>query len=52
MSLNDFEMGKILGKGAFANVLIVTRKEDRKTYAMKRINISKLDEKEKESELN
>ena len=52
MSLNDFEIGKILGKGAFATVAIVTRKEDRKTYAMKRINISKLDDKEKESALN
>ena len=52
MSLNDFEIGKILGKGAFATVAIVTRKEDRKTYAMKRINISKLDAKEKESALN
>ena len=52
MSLNDFEIGKILGKGAFATVAIVTRKEDKKAYAMKRINISKLDEKEKESALN
>ena len=52
MSLNDFEIGKILGKGAFATVAIVTRKEDRKTYAMKRINISKLDDKEKESAWN
>ena len=42
MSLNDFEIGKVLGKGAFASVVIVTRKEDKKTYAMKRINISKL----------
>ena len=52
MSLNDFEIGKILGKGAFATVAIVTRKEDRKIYAMKRINISKLDDKEKEGALN
>ena len=52
MSLNDFEKGKILGKGAFGTVAIVTRKEDRKTYAMKSINISKLDNKERESALN
>lgn len=52
MSLNDFEIGKILGKGAFATVAIVTRKEERKTYEMKRINIAKLDAKEKESALN
>ena len=49
MSLNDFEIGTILGKGAFGSVAIVTRKEDRKTYAMKRINISKLNDKEKEN---
>ena len=47
MSLNDFEKGKILGKGAFGTVAIVTRKEDRKTYAMKSINISKLDKKKR-----
>ena len=52
MSLNDFEIGKVLGKGAFASVVIVTRKEDKKTYAMKRINISKLNDHEKESALN
>ena len=52
MSLNDFEIGTILGKGAFGSVAIVTRKEDRKTYAMKRINISKLNDKEKENALN
>ena len=52
MSLNDFELGKILGKGSFASVLLVTRKQDRKIYAMKRINISKMDPKEKEGALN
>ena len=29
MSLNDFELGKNLGKGAFASVILVTRKADR-----------------------
>ena len=52
MSLNDFIVGKFLGKGAFGSVCLVTRKEDRKTYAMKRINISKLNDKEKEAALN
>ena len=52
MSLNDFEFGKILGKGAFASVVLVTRKADKKIYAMKRINISKMDQSEKESALN
>ena len=31
MSLNDFEFGKELGKGAFGSVTIVTRLEDNKT---------------------
>ena len=45
--LNDFELGKILGKGSFGTVTLVTRKEDKKIYAMKRLNIGKLDEYEK-----
>ena len=52
MSLNDFELGKILGKGSFASVLLVTRKQDRQIYAMKRINIAKMDPKEREGALN
>ena len=52
MSLNDFELGNILGKGSFASVILVTRKIDRKIYAMKRINISKMDIKEREGTLN
>ena len=52
MSLNDFEFGKILGKGSFASVVLVTRKADRKIYAMKRINIAKMDQSERESALN
>ena len=30
MSLNDFEIGKVLGKGAFGSVYIVKRKKDKK----------------------
>ena len=52
MSLNNFIIGKPLGKGAFGSVKIVTRKEDKKVYAMKTINIGKLDNKEKEAALN
>ena len=52
MSLNDFILGKELGKGAFGRVRLVTRKEDQKIYAMKSINIGKLDKKEREAALN
>ena len=34
MSMNDFKMGKLIGKGAFGSVSIVTRKTDGKIYAM------------------
>ena len=51
-SLNDFEIGKTLGKGAFGMVCLVKRKFDGKTYAMKRIKIVQLSEKDKENALN
>jgi len=52
MSLNDFIFGKVLGKGSFGTVNIVTRKEDNKIYAMKRVNIVGLSDKDKRSSLN
>ena len=52
MSLNNFILGKALGKGAFGSVRLVTRKEDKKIYAMKSVIIGKLDNKEKEAALN
>lgn len=52
MSLNEFEFGKELGKGAFSSVHVVKRKVDGKTYAIKRIKISQLSNKERENALN
>ena len=52
MSLSDFEILKQLGKGAFGSVHLVRRKKDLKTYAMKRIRMTTLSEKEKETALN
>ena len=51
-SLTDFEIGKTLGKGSFGMVCLVKRKFDGKTYAMKRIKIVQLSEKDKENALN
>ena len=52
MPLDDFIFGKVLGKGSFGSVIIVTRKQDNKQYAMKRVNINNLSEKEKLCSLN
>ena len=52
MSLNDFELGKELGKGTFGSVTIVKRKEDQKIYAMKRVKIGRLTQKEKLNSFN
>ena len=52
MSIKDFEIGIVLGKGAFGSVCIVKRKIDNQVYAMKRVNISKLSNKERENALN
>ena len=52
MSLEDFEFGKELGKGAFGSVSIVRRIEDNKIYAMKRVKIGLLGKKEKDNSFN
>ena len=52
MSLNDFIVIKLLGKGSFGSVYLVKRKKDEQIYAMKRINLPKSPENEKEGALN
>lgn len=52
MSLKDFKVIKVLGKGAFGRVDLVERKEDGKIYAMKCVKISQLNTKEQENALN
>ena len=50
--MNDFEIIKELGKGVFGTVLLVKRKEDNNIYAIKRVQISGLNQKEKQNALN
>ena len=52
MSLNDFEIIKELGKGAFGIVYLIKRKKDNTIYALKQVKITKMEKKEKMSSLN
>ena len=51
-SLNDFKVLKKLGEGAFSSVYLVNRKSDNKNYAMKKVTLGKLSNKEKANALN
>ena len=45
-------MMKKLGEGAFGQVFMVKRKRDSQTYAMKKVKLISLKDKEKENALN
>ena len=51
-SMKDFKIEKILGKGSFGSVYLVTRKEDQKIYALKSVFMEKLNKKEQENSVN
>jgi len=51
-SLADFKNVKLLGEGAFAAVYKVIRHADRKTYAIKKVKLPSLSDKEKQNALN
>ena len=46
------EKVRILGKGSFGSVYLVTRKEDKKIYALKAVILEKLNKKEQENSVN
>lgn len=48
----NFIVLKEIGKGSFSRVYQVRREKDQKLYAMKRIEIGKMKEKEKQNALN
>ena len=51
-TLKDFEIMKQIGKGAFGTVYKVKRRKDGQIYAMKSINISKMDKASIDNTLN
>ena len=44
--MSDFKIEKVLGKGSFGSVYLVTRKKDKKIYALKTVILEKLNKKE------
>ena len=52
MSISNFEIISKLGEGAFSSVFKVTRKSDQQTYALKKVKLTDLKQKEKENSLN
>lgn len=50
--MSKFEIIKKLGKGSFASVYQVIRKEDNQQYAMKRVSFSEMSKNDKERALN
>ena len=51
-SMNDFKIEKVLGKGSFGSVYLVTRKEDQQIYALKSVTMEKLNKKEQQNSVN
>lgn len=52
MALKNFELIKTIGKGAFSKVYKVWWISDNQIYALKRVKINELNQKEKENALN
>jgi NIMA (never in mitosis gene a)-related kinase len=50
--LSDFTLKKKLGEGSYSQVSLALRKFDGLDYALKQVNIAKLNEKERENALN
>ena len=48
----DFKIEKVLGRGSFGSVYLVTRKQDQKIYALKTVILEKLSKKEQENSVN
>ena len=51
-SLDDFKIERVLGKGSFGSVNLVTRKKDNRIYALKSVILEKLSKKQQENSVN
>ena len=51
-SIRDFKKEKVLGTGSFGYVYLVRRRQDNKIYALKTVDLSKLNKKEQENSVN
>jgi NIMA (never in mitosis gene a)-related kinase len=52
MSMNGFKILSKLGDGSYSSVYKVLRKEDNEIYALKKVKIQNLSDREKENALN
>ena len=51
-TLDDFKIERVLGKGSFGSVNLVTRKKDNQIYALKSVILEKLSKKQQENSVN
>ena len=51
-TLDDFKIERVLGKGSFGSVNLVTRKKDNRIYALKSVILEKLSKKQQENSVN